>query len=358
MKDEESKNSFMDLYGFLKKHKGKIICLIVGIGILFFSYPYLVDFLNSFPFGKKVDGTLTNVSRLELLKILISLISPILTFVVFMNTINMQKKTEDRQTDNEVKQRELENKTIKKEQLLEINNEFYKLLDLFLKVQSKDTIISKVNKIYDCAIDGEKGYLKNYECQSRDMTGTPTEHIMPNSVTINYFKGPEFVKEKRKEVTNISIEKNKILNDQFESLYEITGAYFRVFHRIIKTLNMYLDDTDNALDWDTYKKYIGILRTQISSKEFLVILFNSVYSVRGNGLGIQLMGSGFFGDTNDFDTNQHFGTPKDQRWFLDLTLAIETNRLKRIEVTEKFTKQDISLYEYFALADEEETGPD
>ncbi len=40
----------------------------------------------------KVSPNAINISRVELLKILISLIAPILTFLVFMNTLSIQKK--------------------------------------------------------------------------------------------------------------------------------------------------------------------------------------------------------------------------------------------------------------------------
>ncbi|MGM0239475.1 putative phage abortive infection protein [Enterococcus sp. AZ103] len=348
---------FKSILSILKKYKFRIFLVLFSIILFFVFYPYFVTIVNLIPFGKKVDGRLTNVSRLELLKIFISLIGPILTFLLFRNTIIMQKKNEKKQEDLEFNQRNLEIKQrvaqnklekdrIKKEQLLQINEEFYQLLNLFLKVQEDKKVNEAIDWINYTVINGEQGFLNNYDFKEA-FTPSAGSAAMPHPQRMRYFDkmGNAFLTIETPIDDEIKT-KNKIIKKQFEQVYNITGRYFKIFHRILKVLNAYLDDENSALDYETYKKYIGILRTQVSAGEFLVILFNSLYAVRGNGLGIQLIGSGFFGDENDFVTNQHFTTPTDQSWFLNLTLANATNRLKRIGIVDKFKQQDLSLFEY------------
>ncbi|MDT2864342.1 putative phage abortive infection protein [Vagococcus carniphilus] len=77
--------------------------------------------------------------------------------------------------------------------------------------------------------------------------------------------------------------------------YNELGHYFRNFHRILKYLNDNFSD-----DKKEFNNYIGILRAQLSEEQMLLIYYNATYSKRGMGLCRQLLGSNFFGDTQDF----------------------------------------------------------
>ncbi|HCD8823992.1 TPA: hypothetical protein NF033_001191, partial [Enterococcus faecium] len=101
-------------------------------------------------------------------------------------------------------------------------------------------------------------------------------------------------------------------------------------------------------DVKRYTKYIGTLRTQISPAEFQVILFNSLYIKRGFGLGIQLIGSGFFGDDFDFETNQHFETSINEQWFLSLSTVDSDNSIKRQKLSEYI--KELGSVEYKKIA--------
>lgn len=94
------------------------------------------------------------------------------------------------------------------------------------------------------------------------------------------------------------------INMKFENFYEKTSQYFKAFHRILKILNVSLEN--NKIDKKEYHSYIGILRANLSSVEMEIILLNSLFVKRGIGLGIELTGTDFFGNQDDFDINQHF----------------------------------------------------
>lgn len=56
--------------------------------------------------------------------------------------------------------------------------------------------------------------------------------------------------------------------------------------------------------------YVGILRSQIEDYEFYIILINSLFTLRGTGMGIELIETSFFGDELDIDLKQHFEHPE------------------------------------------------
>jgi len=85
------------------------------------------------------------------------------------------------------------------------------------------------------------------------------------------------------------------------------GDFFRLIHRAIKTVN-----DSNVRDKD---KYYGILRAMLPDYLIVYIFYNCVYTNRGLGLGLQLIGTSFFGDEDDLSflenksilkTAQHF----------------------------------------------------
>lgn len=101
-------------------------------------------------------------------------------------------------------------------------------------------------------------------------------------------------------------EKFEICNAVYSELYDEVGHYFRIFHRVIKYVNI------NVKDKETKKSYIGILRALLSETEMLVIFYNSFYTDKGSGLGKQLLDTTFFGDKKDLPLSteskelQHF----------------------------------------------------
>lgn len=85
--------------------------------------------------------------------------------------------------------------------------------------------------------------------------------------------------------------------------YSEVGAYFRIFHRIIKYIN------DKVTDEDIRKDYLGFLRATINEKELLVIFYNAAYTERGSGLLEEISKTTFFGESQELEENktvQHF----------------------------------------------------
>ncbi|GED63298.1 putative phage abortive infection protein [Lysinibacillus fusiformis] len=83
-------------------------------------------------------------------------------------------------------------------------------------------------------------------------------------------------------------------NSVFNKYYGELGHLFRNTHRIIKILNT------EPLDDIKYSQFIGILRAQMSEEVLLILYYNATYTDRGIGLGRELLGSGFFGNEEDF----------------------------------------------------------
>lgn len=326
----------------MKDKKVIILFFIVVFLLLLWWLPTITSFLNETFFKVKVDLSKTKLSRLELVKLTISLIGPILTVMVFQNTLKMQKKSEDRQEKLEEKQRQIEkesqskeNERSKREMLIQIDNEFYKLLDLFLKYKGNKEVLEEINSLEKKAINDKKyGFINDYDYKLKPRN-IQNSYVSDEKYGIAYWLSGQSAYLLEIFLSEVELEdiKYDTINKQFESVYQVTGNYFKILHRIIKTLNEYLDDKTNPLGFEEYSKYIGVLRTQITSSEFLVILYNSIYIKRGLGLGIQLIGSGFFGDELDFKTSQHFETPNDELWYLNKTIRNEDNRIERTKLS-------------------------
>ncbi|WKF72362.1 putative phage abortive infection protein [Lactococcus lactis] len=257
-----------------------------------------------------------NLSRSEFLKILISLISPILSYMILRNTINIQEKS------------------LKRRDIDDVNRDFYGLIDIFDKQQQINK--EKISYFYNKGIKSIGGVKDGYRSSGINPNQKNIYIYFVWSKIINQWtekwapgQSP-LIQDKYKRV-------NYIINDQFDSVYFELSSYFKVLHRIMKTLNKKLED--EVIDNEAYKNYIGILRAQISSEELVIILINSLYGRRGLGLGIELVGSDLFGDKRDFELEQHFDFPKPQITNSDMGEFVldKDNRMKdkRIELRNK-----------------------
>ena len=99
--------------------------------------------------------------------------------------------------------------------------------------------------------------------------------------------------------------KRKGIEIAINNYYGEIGAYFRIFHRIIKYIN------DKVIDEETKKDYLGFLRATINETELLVIFYNAAYTERGEGLLKEIRKTTFFGDYQELLENgtvQHFNS--------------------------------------------------
>ncbi|MGV8956174.1 putative phage abortive infection protein [Lactococcus lactis] len=176
----------------------------------------------------------------------------------------------------------------------QVSNAFYKLLEVFTNIQKQvsiQKIKENINNLY--AANSWDFHLKKGYC-SNDGKSHQLEMFLDvsniNEDKIRFNSDEE----------NMAI----VINMRFEELYADSSQYFKAFHRIVKILNVSLKN--NKIDKEEYHSYIGILRANLSSDEMEILLINSLFVKRGIGLGLELIGTDFFRNKNDFDINQHF----------------------------------------------------
>ena len=92
--------------------------------------------------------------------------------------------------------------------------------------------------------------------------------------------------------------KRKAIELAINTYYSEIGAYFRIFHRIIKYIN------DKVKDEETKKDYLDFLRATINEKEMLVIFYNAAYTERGKELLKEIRKTTFFGEHQDLLENR------------------------------------------------------
>ncbi|MDT2880329.1 putative phage abortive infection protein [Lactococcus lactis] len=262
-----------------------IVIAVINLPLLAKGYTHMVH--------NKANPSQMNLSRSEFLKILISLISPILSFIVLKNTVTIQRVS-------------LERKNID-----DVNRDFYGLVDIFSKQQ---------NKIKNLVSEFHRNVIVREGLTNRFNRGYLLSDFDPEESSYSYlyfFKGKHDIQNWiTKSITEDIRNKDKdyrvdyIINEQFDSVYYEVSSYFKVLHRIIKNLNKKFEE--KIIDEELYLNYIGILRAQIDSEELVMILVNSLYTYRGLGLAIELVGTDFFGDKRDFELEQHFKFPAPQ----------------------------------------------
>lgn len=115
---------------------------------------------------------------------------------------------------------------------------------------------------------------------------------------LNIFEGIFDFKKENYTYDEIFTTCNQIFNEK----YDDTGAFLRHSYRIIKFINLKIENVNMQ------KELRGILRAQFSEKVMLGIFYNSVFTSKGLGFGIQLLNKDFFGDPNDLENNDsvHF----------------------------------------------------
>lgn len=272
-----------------------LILTVVIVSIIIGIYSYIngnFDFVSIQDDESKNTKRLNSIQIIESLKLVLLITTPILTMILFLNTINVQS---------------LNSKNLGKDSM---SKDFYNLLGLFKQEQekSKDSLDQLARKV--------KSYLTTIEWKTHQIE---MNKVYPDQVILDraYFSKqcPNYldyiyITEKNNCRNNIitlheSIRSNfKDVKNNYEIHYPITGTYFRILHRLVKVIN---DRYENGIiSEDERMMYIGILRAQLSIDELLVLLVNSLETSKGIGLGVELMGCSFFGDEIDIDNNQHF----------------------------------------------------
>ncbi|MEW3467670.1 hypothetical protein IGJ01_002788 [Enterococcus sp. AZ089] len=232
---------------------------------------------------------------LERTKLIISILGPTLTLVVFIRTIQIQlESSKNLIRDN-------------------VSKDFYNLLNLFTKIQGKleykdftnlnDSISKKMDKL------GENLSLRNNNDTCKK---------------VNLDLKTDYLTTMNKELDGYS----QTLNNYFINAYYQFGSYLKVFHRILKLLNSKYESND--ISYQDYRMYIGILRGQIENYEFYIIFINALFTNRGTGMGVELIKTSFFGDDLDISLKQHFSHPDFLEDVLKEYFIEDTKRYKSI----------------------------
>lgn len=203
-------------------------------------------------------------------------------------------------------------KDTKKNQLMEI---FISLIELMNTEKDKIDLFNK-----NIIETNEKKIKENPNYTKEDLR-FPTIYLVNAFTASHYYRTEEekniVLKALAETTENLSISD---INEEYELNYIVFGSYFKIFHRIIKVLNS--EYSNKFISEKEYCNYIGILRSQFQNEDFLLLLFNAIISPRGTGMGLELLGSGFFGTKVDIEIKQHFRFDDD--------LKINNRKLKNI----------------------------
>lgn len=231
----------------------------------------------------------------EKIKLIISLLGPLLTVFVLLNTVNTQYKSSNNLLKDSLSRDfySLLNlfKSEQKERMESINivqssienliEDLYCVTNLPIDDEFMSAFISLVEKYGDLDVD-----IKNKYKISID-----SDHKIKNSYSL------------KKDLEAFIVEEiNKLFSKR--GTYGTLGSYFKIFHRMIKLINQRFEH--GVISYEEYSMYRGILRSNLSSNEFYVLLSNAIFSSRGTGMGIELVGSSFFGEKADIEVQQHF----------------------------------------------------
>ncbi|MCF8637937.1 hypothetical protein, partial [Enterococcus faecium] len=193
------------------------------------------------------DSVVSKNLVLERAKLIISILGPALTLIVFVRTIQTQLES----SKNLIKDN--------------VSKDFYNLLNLFKSIQDKmnSELFSTIEKRIKVPINNINTNLDVRE--NKETTKEVQEDLKEYSASLN-------------KVLSESVKK---INEIFEDNYKDIGSYLKVFHRILKILNNRYESKD--ISHEEYKMYVGILRSQIEDYEFYIILINSLFTLRGTG---------------------------------------------------------------------------
>ncbi|WP_342497864.1 putative phage abortive infection protein [Bacillus sp. FSL L8-0654] len=141
-------------------------------------------------------------------------------------------------------------------------------------------------------------YLKNNRENSNVVLNT---YIINTEDMFNNLENKQllyFLKKVKEQtlIKPLSSIKRKAYEKMYKEKEEEIGHYYRNLYRIVKFIqdeNFSNDEEDNKKE---QKKYIGILRAQLSSMELLMLFYNVVYSKKGEKFKDLLEGTNFFDD--------------------------------------------------------------
>lgn len=236
---------------------------------------------------------------LEGAKMVISILGPTFTILVFYRSFEIQEVTTKKQEKATKEQKLVGEKEI-------VHNNFYNLLSIFGEIQR--SITSRPSPEYGSIL----------ERFSTDFsTSTDRWHNPKPSESGGYiFSDVVAVKGILEGEQGFSEDYHKAVEKAYDDFYAQLGPYFKTLHRLFKIINQAIES--NIFSKDEYKTYRGVIGSQISSAEYEMIFYNSTLLKRGCGFGVELVGTDFFGDTEDLKIDQHFAISEEIKEFMIL----------------------------------------
>lgn len=248
------------------------------------------------------DSIVSKNLVLERAKLIISILGPALTLIVFVRTIQTQLES----SKNLIKDN--------------VSKDFYNLLNLFKSIQNKM----------------DSGLFGTIEDKIKEPINNISKNLNVRGNKVITKEVQEDLKEYSSSLNEALSESVKTINEIFEKNYKGIGSYLKVFHRILKILNNRYESKD--ISHEEYKMYVGILRSQIEDYEFYIILINSLFTLRGTGMGIELIETSFFGDELDIDLKQHFEHPEFLTEIIKDNFVEKKSYRESIKTRKKFRK--------------------
>lgn len=284
--------------GFLKRipvFVGVTFLIVLIVSFIYWCITSNFDFVSIQDVKSEDINRFKSIQIIESLKLVLLITTPILTMILFLNTINVQK---------------LNSKNLGKDSM---SKDFYNLLGLFKQEQekSKDSL-ERLGMRADSNLETVAHRLILIETNKKNRDDAISENECFSKQCPNFFKwrNERYRLDCENEIDKLQefIGNNYYhIKYSYKEFYSQIGTYFRILHRLIKVIN---DRFENGIiNEDERMMYIGILRAQLSTGELLVVLVNSLEISKGIGLGVELLGCSFFGDEIDIDNDQHFNCP-------------------------------------------------
>lgn len=247
----------------------------------------------------------------------------------------------------EIEEREFKNfinsikEKLSKERVFEVHKAYF-LSKVLKKQESKIKILLKSNENND---NIEKGELLNIEKKLNELIESDNFETMfklINSPNFKNFVGVETTERRKgffsfkemsilesigilsvisEEYSDELIQKSpityrhayNIINRTFDS--NKNGDFFRVLHRAVKIIK--------TSEIENKSKFYGIIRAVLPDYLLVYVYYNSVFTEKGLGLGLQLNETSFFGEADDF----FFKDNRKDNGILDFTQHIPKNYL-------------------------------
>lgn len=243
------------------------------------------------------------------IKLSIDVVAPMLTILLFFRTIQTQQEA------TEVSRK------------ADINQNFYKLLDVFLINRRELTSNTPQTVFREFAEWNQEGNLSNLFFLEKALKENEDKFLYTD---LKYDTGLE--NEEQQAELSCCLRKMQTQYDENENQ---VSSYLKSLLRMMRLLNKAIEN--RIIDNETYFMYINIITSQLTEDEFITILYNCLFVEKCCNLAIEMLNTSFFGDREELENNQNFKlmnplSPIVFKYFV----STKENYSNRIFIREKF----------------------